>query len=255
MVFITKDILIDLGLSHVKLFNDHFHLKQNYGKAIGPYFSEVSLLINRMKNASSKEIFDKYTKDLLKYSEGKLSLIQLVNEMIKTKDFYVIYFIDHTPGSCCQRGSTRLEQKHSSFLSHLGKEFTCELEEVLIYLLNRQINLVKGYNKQILIQASQMRITKENIKKAKQHPMLLDASNDLNQDTYNAFHTSYMDRMNYKVTIQLDGLISILRADLEQKPHLFRNKTDRCTCKEATGYSRQSVHKMLFVKPFQSILL
>ena len=67
---------------------------------------------------------------------------------------------------------------YSSVLFHLGKNFTCELEEVLIHLiLNRQINLVKEYNKQILIQASQMRITKKNIKNAKQHPMLLEASN------------------------------------------------------------------------------
>ena len=59
--------------------------------------------------------------------------------MTKTKDSYVAYVIDHTPVSCCQRGSTCLEQNHSSVLSHLGKDFTCELEEVLIYLLNKQI--------------------------------------------------------------------------------------------------------------------
>ena len=105
------------------------------------------------------------------------------------------------------KDSTCLEQNHSSVLSHLGKDFTCELQEVLIHLLNRQINLVKGYNKQISIQASQMRITKENIKKAKQNPMLLEASNILNQEAYNAFYTSYMDCINHNVTIQLDGSI------------------------------------------------
>ena len=77
-----------------------------------------------------------------------------MNELIKTKDYYVAYVIDYTPGLCCQRGLTRSEQNHSSVLSHLGKDFVCELEEVLIHLLKRQINLVKGYNKQILIQAS-----------------------------------------------------------------------------------------------------
>ena len=46
-----------------------------------------------------------------------------------------------------------------------------------------------------------MRITKENIKKANQHPMLSDAENILNQDAYNAFYTSYMDHMNYSFTI------------------------------------------------------
>ena len=68
-IFFSKDIPINLGLSHLKLFNNHFHLKQNYEKAIGLYFSEVSLLINRMINASIKELFDKYTKELIKYSE------------------------------------------------------------------------------------------------------------------------------------------------------------------------------------------
>ena len=129
--FSSQDILINLELSHVKLFNNHFHLKQNYEKAIGPYFSEVSLLINRMMNTSSQEIFDKYMTELLKYSEGKTSLFQLVNEMIETKDSFVAYTIDHTPGSCCQRGSTRLQQNYSSVLSHIGKDFTYELKEVL----------------------------------------------------------------------------------------------------------------------------
>ena len=175
----SEDILIDLEPSHIKLSNNHLHLKQNYEKTIGPYFSEVSLLINRMMNASSKEVFDKFIKDILKYSEGKPSLIQLVNEMIKTKDSYTAYVIDHTPGSCCQRGFIRLEQNYLSVLSHKGKDLTCELEEVLIHFLNRLIDLVKRYNKQILIQASQKRITKENIKKVKQHFMLLEASNIL----------------------------------------------------------------------------
>ena len=74
--------------------------------------------------------------------------------MIKTRFSYEAYVIDHAPGSCCQRGSTHSEQNHLNIESHIGKDFTCELEEVLIHLLNRQINLVKGYNKQILIQAS-----------------------------------------------------------------------------------------------------
>ena len=84
-VFFSKDILIDLRLSHVKSFNDHFHLKQNYEKAIGLYYSEVGLLISRMMNARTKEIFDEYTKEVLKYSEGKLSPIQLVYEMKKPR--------------------------------------------------------------------------------------------------------------------------------------------------------------------------
>ena len=76
--------------------------------------------------------------------------------------------------------------------------------------------------------------------------MLLEASNILNQEAYNDFYTPYMDRMNYNVTIQFDGSISILRVDLKHKPHLFRNKTDQCTCKEAC------VHELLLLYRFEA---
>ena len=59
-----------------------------------------------------------------------------------------------------------------------------------------------------------MRITKENLKKAKQHPILLEASNILNQEAYNPFYTSQMDCINHNITIQFDGLISTLTVDL-----------------------------------------
>ena len=85
--------------------------------------------MNRMINSSSKEIFEKYTKEVLKYSEGKPSLIQLVNERIKTKDTYVAYVINHTPLSCCQRGSTRLKQNHSIVSSHLGNFLLVNLKK------------------------------------------------------------------------------------------------------------------------------
>ena len=91
------------------------------------------------------------------------------------------------------------------------------------------------------MQASQMKITKESIKKAKQHPMSLEAPNILIQEAYSDFYTQCMDCINHNVTIQLDGSILILRVDLERKPHLFRNKTNGCMCKETTGYSRQRV--------------
>ena len=96
-----------------------------------------------------------------------------------------------------------------------------------------------------------MRITKKNIKKAKQHPTLLEASNILNKEAYNAFYTSYMDRINHNITIQFDGSILILRVDLEDKSHLFGNKTDQPTCKEPTGYPRQCVHEILLLHRFK----
>ena len=53
--------------------------------------------------------------------------------MVKTKELYVGYAVYHTPGSCCQRGSTRSEQNHSSMLALIGKEFTAGLVEIFVY--------------------------------------------------------------------------------------------------------------------------
>ena len=58
-------------------------------------------------NASSEDKFNQYTKYLLQIGQGKHSLFQLVNDMIKNKESYVGYVIDHTTGSCCQSGSSR----------------------------------------------------------------------------------------------------------------------------------------------------
>ena len=161
--------------------------------------------------------------------KGKSKLIQLVNDMIKNKESYVRYIIDHTHSSCCQRGSTCSEQNHSSVLAFIGKEFTCELDEILIHLLNRQYNLPKGYNKLTFSQASQMRLTIENLGKSKKHPILLDTAKYLNIETYDKFHKSCLDRTYYHLSIQLDGSIHISRDESIEQPRKLGDKNDQCS--------------------------
>ena len=71
------NILNKLDLYHIKLFNDHFHLKINYDKSVGPIFHKTSHLINKIMNASSDDKFNQYKKDLLWIGQGKPSLIFL----------------------------------------------------------------------------------------------------------------------------------------------------------------------------------
>ena len=106
------------------MFNDYFHLKMNYEKSDGSIFHEISHLINKTTNASWEDQFYQYIKDLLRIGPGTPSLIQLIKCMIKNKDLYVGYVIDHTPGSCYQRGSTRSEQNHSSGI-YWEKNYEC----------------------------------------------------------------------------------------------------------------------------------
>ena len=82
--------------------------------------------------------------------------------------------------------------------------------------MNWQINLVKGFNKEISIQASQMRIVKDNIKRTERHFILFEASKMLYREVYFIFCKWYMKRINHYVTIQSDGSISILRDNLEE---------------------------------------
>ena len=66
-------------------------------------FHKIRHLINKIMNASPEDKFNQYTKDLIRIGQGKTSLSQLVYDMIKNKESYIGYVIDHTPGSCCQR--------------------------------------------------------------------------------------------------------------------------------------------------------
>ena len=132
-------------------------------------------------------------------------------------------------------------------LAFIGKECTGELDGILIHLLNRQYNLIKAYNKLMSLQAPRMRMTIEKLGKSKKHPILLDAANYLNIEAYDKFHKSYLDQTYYHLSIQLDGSIHISRDKLLEQPRKFGDKNDRCSCKEASGYSRQCVHKIILL--------
>ena len=96
--------------------------------------------------------------------------------------------------------------------------------------------MTKDFPKLISSQALQMKITIEKLAKSKKHPILLDVAKYLNQQAYNHFHKSYIDRINYHLSIQLDGSILISRDKSIKQPRIFDNKNDRCPCKEARGY-------------------
>ena len=78
-----------------------------------------------------------------------------------------------------------------------------------------------------------MRITIEKLTKSKKHPSLLDATKYLNQEAHDKFHNSYVDRIYYHLSIQLDGLIHISRDKSIKQQRKFVNRNDRCSCKEA----------------------
>ena len=82
------------------------------------------------------------------------------------------------------------------------------------------MTLTKGYNKLNSSQASQMRITIDILGKSKKHPILLEAAKYLNQEADNKFYKSYMDRLHYHLSIQLDESIQIEMNQLNNQENL-----------------------------------
>ena len=68
----------------------------NYEKSNGPILHEISHLINKIMKVSLEDNFNQCKKDLLRTGQAKPSMIQLVNDMMKNKEYYVGYVIDHT---------------------------------------------------------------------------------------------------------------------------------------------------------------
>ena len=53
--FFSEDIVNKLDPHHIKLFNNHFHLKMNDVKSAGPIFHEISHLSDKIMNEFSKD--------------------------------------------------------------------------------------------------------------------------------------------------------------------------------------------------------
>ena len=54
--FITDKILLGTGLHHVKIFNDHYHLKDKYERRLGNLYRRASQYISNIFCAKSKKI-------------------------------------------------------------------------------------------------------------------------------------------------------------------------------------------------------
>ena len=140
--FITPTLLKKTGLEHVKIFHDHWHLFNNYEEELGTFlYRNVQPYIQKMMYSSSKEKYDNNLAEACDFFKDQGNVINLLNKISSKREFSATYVIDSTKGSCAQRGSTRAEQNHASIVAHLGKKYTGEFEELLMFLLNRQHHL------------------------------------------------------------------------------------------------------------------
>ena len=198
-----------------------------------------------------KKLFNQYLKEAMVLAEGKASVIQVLNRLDKTRHQFAAYLIDSTHGSCCRRGSQLAEVNHSSVIHYIGKDFTGELEELLIILLNRQKHHYKIANDLLVKDGNEMRIIVEKLKNNSTNPLLLEAANFLNSSAYKSFLTQYEDSVNYQVQEEDDGTFIVYRIGFSHSPRRFKERTSRCTCKIAVAYEQQCKHEIVLNNGFQ----
>ena len=163
--FISQEILSKAGMETTKLFNDHFHLKQNIEMKLGGSYDSVYQDIVGMLQADSKDSFVHNMQLALNHSRGNSKVINLINSLNIRCQNIAAYIIDSTEGSCKQRGSSRSEQNHWSVIAFLSKEFVGELEDILKELLLRQKSLASQTHQLLVKSSYRMKILHRNLEK------------------------------------------------------------------------------------------
>ena len=92
-----------------------------------------------MMLSTSEEIFDKYMGLLIIELAAYPKVINLFNEMSANRHIFAAYIIDSTEDSFYRRGSTPSEKNHSRILNFSGKNFSGELEEILLMLSEKDM--------------------------------------------------------------------------------------------------------------------
>ena len=249
--FLTEKILEDCGLNHTKLFYDHFHLKKTYEKQIGPSYNRFSGWIHKILEAHDESSYDIYCELALTHVDGKHSkFIDVINDLMLRRKNFAGYIIDSTSGSCCHRGSTRAEQNHSSVMSHIGKDYVGELEEILLLLLKRQMNKTLQDNNQLSKEYFSSRIISTPDTSIDPNNILVQAKNNLCEFGYEMFKGSFTQANHYKYKLYSNGQTHVFRIGKQDKPRVFLDKSHRCTCKMAVSNEQQCAHEIVLLNYF-----
>ena len=176
------------GLTHAKLFYDHFHLALIEEKTLGPtLFNKSKGMLKALKLASYTDIFQKIKQAILTKFAGCSKVIDIVNKYSKLEQLIVAYVIDSTPGSFQRQGSAQSEQNHSSIVSFIGKEFTDELDKLLLILLKRHHYKCLKTNKVFTRQSHDLRLKKNLLENMNPSSEEVEALSHLNMNRYNWF--------------------------------------------------------------------
>ena len=231
--FFTPPLIQLTRLTNAKLFYDHYHLYLNQQKALGPYlYNQAQYLLKALLNSKSPVAFQSFKKCILDKFPGNPSLIDLLNRYSKIEHMITGYTTDAAIGSYMRRGSAPSEQNHSSIVSYLGKEFTGELIEVLLALLERHHHKVLKTNEQIASDDNTMILIKFNLKTQRPYSEQLKAASVLNKRGYEQFEKMVSTSNHYLSHQEDDGTYIVYRIGYPDAKRIFKLVDDRCNCSD-----------------------
>ena len=195
--FMTDRILQQTGLEHVKLFYDHYHLLNKYEIQLRHLYQNTKEYIKIIMNAESEKKIEEYIKSALHMFKKEAPIIEVINELSRKRDSFARYIIDATPGSGSQNGSTRSEQNHRSVRSYIDDGYIGEVEELFVFLINRQRSHATQQNAQLYEESQWLDIKRMKLIQENHHPMLIAATSSLNKWAYKDFFEQYRQLSSY----------------------------------------------------------
>ena len=243
--FITQNILDSTQLKHAMLFHDHYHLNLNFEKKLDHNFSKLQPYLYGILHAKSEEVLKTTLNQMVKDFPSLTSVKTLAIELESKKQNFAAYVIDSTEGSYCRRGNPPSEANHSSISRFLGSDFTGEIENVFVKLMDRHKHLTLRTNRIISIDFDKSQIALHKLKEQDPNSDLIAPCEFL---TYSAF-LFYRDHIKpksnqYLVKSNEDGSIHIYYPNKSDSPYIFRNKSCRCSCSLSRCKEMQCHHEL-----------
>ena len=250
--FFNQNLIQTSGLSEAKMFYDHYHLVLNQEKLLGPsIFQKTKLSLRSLLNATSHERFVSIRNDILSKFPNYPKLTELLNKYSKIEHMIAAYSIDSTQGSFQRRGSAPSEQNHWSVVSWIGPNFTGELTQLLMVLLERHSHKCTLSNEKLNRLHNERSTMIYKLKNDLPYSEELKSAETLNRRGHDLFLKLVLESQNYVHKKTDDGNHLIYRVGYETSPRIFKSLDERCSCVDRVANMKQCVHEFVLTHKFQ----
>ena len=249
--FFNEKLIKTSGLSEAKLFYDHFHLVLNQEKLLGPsLFQKAKVLLRSLLNATSHDRFISIVNVILAKFPNYPKLNQLLNKYSKIEHMITAYSIDSTEGSFQRRGSAPSKQNHWSVVSWIGPNFTGELTQLLMVLLERHSHKCTMSTEKLNCLHNEQRTMIYKLKNDMSKTEELKSAETLNKRGHDLFLKIVSESQNYVYKLSEDGNHLVYRVGNESSPRIFKSLDERCSCVDRVSNMKQCVDEFVLTQKF-----